>query len=246
MTATMNGVLQLWSSKSPYRDINKYNLYKCSQVITDGFVSNIDKFHQESKQGSTVVVGTKKGHIDLFDFGLADVTNVSHIANAHSQGITGVSAHPTNKKWISCSTDRSCLLWDTSKKRPASSILSNYQHQLTAAHWTTQQENKSLVMVGDEVGNVLTLDPRNPNKILNEKRVTNRAIRKFSFNGTNKFGVIAKKNVASILEIEDSGELKEIHKHVAPGMIYAMCWDEKEKNIFYAVGEDKYAVKVSL
>lgn len=37
-----------------------------------------------------------------------------------------------------------------------------------------------------------------------------------------------------------------VHNHVAPGMVYAMSWDEKDKNTFYVVGEEKYAAKVSL
>lgn len=130
--------------------------------------------------------------------------------------------------------------------QPACGILRDYEYQLTAVRWTTQQENNELIMVGDEMGNVLTLDPRSPKKILNTKRVSKRPITKFSFNGTNKFGVLSKSNISKIFQIDCSGDLKELHKHSAPGIVYGMCWDELEKNTFYVVGEKKYAKKITV
>lgn len=101
-------------------------------------------------------------------------------------------------------------------------------------------------MIGDEIGNVLTLDPRFPKKILNKTRISNRSITKLSFNGTKQFGVLSKTNVAHILQPDGSGALEEVHKHSSPGMIYAMCWDELDRNTFFVVGEEKYAMKVSI
>lgn len=101
-------------------------------------------------------------------------------------------------------------------------------------------------MVGDEIGNLLTLDPRAPNKILQKTRVTNRGLTQISFHGCNEFGVIANNNVANILEIEANGDLKVVHKHVAPGIIYSMCWDKQDRKTFYLVGEKQYAEKITL
>lgn len=235
--------MQLWSSKCAFRDAYKYSPFKCGEVTTDGFTANAEQLQQASK----LIVGTNKGHMDLFDFGLSDLTVDSHIAYAHSKAITGISAHPTNKKfYASCSIDRNCLLWDTSKARRTFCLLRNHKFQITAVHWTTQEENKQLVMIGDEVGNVLTLDPRKPNEILNIKRVANREISKFAFNGSKNFGVVARSNIAKILKVEACGGVELVHEHVAPGIVYAMCSDEKDKNLFYVAGERKYAAKISL
>lgn len=99
-------------------------------------------------------------------------------------------------------------------------------------------------MVGDEIGNVLTLDPRQPNKILNETSIAKREITQLAFNQSKHFGAIPKFKTMEIVEIDPSGELKKIHTHTAPGMLYSMCWDDKDIKTFYVVGEDKYAEKV--
>lgn len=187
------------------------------------------------------------GHIVIYDFGTSDLTVDHSISYGHSSSVTGISAHSgASTKWVSCSADRSCLMWDKSLIRPACGLLENYEHLLTAVRWTSQEENKELVVVGDEVGNVLTLDPRNPNKIVNKIRVSNRPITKFSFNNSKEFGVLSKNRFACILRADDDGELKEVYKHSSPGIIYAMCWDEVENKTFYVVGEEKYAEKVTI
>jgi hypothetical protein len=138
-------------------------------------------------------------------------------------------------------------LWDKSKEKPASSILSDYKYRLTSLHWTTEEENQELVMLGDEVGNILSIDPRTPNKILNTTSVSNRPISKFSFNGSKRFGVISNSNVISVVETNNSNEpLKLVHKYAAPSTLNDMCWDSKDKNIFYVVGDKQFALKITL
>lgn len=149
--------------------------------------------------------------------------------------------------WATCALDCSCLLWDKSKEKPASAILSNYEHGLTAMHWTTQEENQELLVLGDEIGNVLTVDPRMPNKILNTTRVSDRPISKLSFNGSKRLGVISESNVMKIVEATNGSEpMKLVHKHTSPGTLYAMCWDCMDKEVFYVVGENKFALKINL
>lgn len=61
--------------------------------------------------------------------------------------------------WVSCSLDRSAFLWDNRKQQPATSLLRNYENQLTAIRWTTQNEHKELVLIGDEIGKNWNIQP---------------------------------------------------------------------------------------
>jgi WD40 repeat protein len=193
------------------------------------------------------VTSHSKGHFTIFDNGMSDIFPERFLPYAHGAPITGISARKSSRKvWTSCSIDKSCLIWDLSQEKPASILLCNYDHQVTGIHWTSQEENHELVMIGDEIGNVLTLDPRKPGSILNKQRMANRPITEFSFNGTRQFGVLSKSNVANIVEISSDGSLTSIHKHHAPGFIYSMCWDVKDLTTFYVVGEEKYAKKIVL
>lgn len=237
----------MWTPIYDSAESNKISkIHNDGRCFTEGCVRHIDKIRNETK----AVVTTDHGHMYVheYDYGFSQLVEERKILYAHSFAITGVSAHPSSSKmWTTCSIDRSCVIWDNSRKeRPGSRLLRDYKNQITAVHWTTQEENKELVMIGDEVGNVLTLDPRSPNKILNTTRVANRAIKKLSFNGSKQFGVVAKNAVATILKIEDNGDLTLVHQHEAHGMLYSMCWDAHVKNTFYVVGEQKYAQKMEI
>lgn len=182
-----------------------------------------------------------------YNLGELTQSSPSNYDQAHGAAITGVAAHPSSPKTLAtCSLDRNCVLWDIGKSgKPASRILKDYEFELTAIYWTTQEESKELLMIGDEAGNVLTLDPRLPNKILSKTRVEKRAVKKFCFNGTNRFGVVTSTKESNFFEIND-GALQLLHKQVASGIVYSMCSDFREKNVFYVVGEEMYAEKVSL
>lgn len=147
--------------------------------------------------------------------------------------------------WASCAS-KSCLLWDKTLEKPASGILTNHPDQLTSLYWTSEEENKENIVLGDESGNVLTIDPRIPNKILNTTCVSNRSISQIKFNGSNLFGVVSSNTVKIIKANAGSEELKMVHQYVSPQVQYAMCWDKKEKKTFFAVGENKSAVEVKM
>ena len=238
----MESNMDLWSWKLIHCDNQNNFPFNCGNLKTLGYISYIDRLQNDLK----FITASKKGLIDVYDFGLLHITEEFHVALTNT--ITGISAHPSSpKEWASCSIDRSCLLWDRLNYswRP-SLALRNYENQLTTVYWTKPEENKELLMLGDEIGNVLTLDPRAPHKILQKIRVTNRAISQIRFNGSHRFGVVANNSIISVLEIDPSGELNEIYKHDTAVMNYGMRWDDHDKNSFYVFGEKKHAEKVSV
>jgi hypothetical protein len=148
--------------------------------------------------------------------------------------------------WSTCSNDRSCLQWDKTYENPAKLLL-DHDYRLTAVHWSSQEENQELVMLGDEMGQVLTVDPRAPNKILNSTQISNRPIKSLHFNGSKNFGVISNSNVIKIIETGNGSEaLKLVHEKTLPGTLYEMCWDLNDKNTFYVVGDNQFALKTTL
>lgn len=240
----MNFEIMLWSSRSVFRDKEKPSSYNCGRLPVDGCVSSIDRLQKDFK----FVTGSKKGMIGIFDFGISDLGLDVEINYGYP--VTGIAAHPTSpKKFFSCSTDRSATQWDVrclrvQASRPATNVLRKYEHQLTTISSMSCNRNSEDLMVGDEVGNLITLDPRVPNQILQKTRVSRRGISQICFQGSNRFGVISNDNVANILEVEANGNLKIVHKHAAPGIIYQMCW--QDDNTFYVVGEKQYAEKITM
>lgn len=237
----MNGDTILWSYEAAGDD-EKIPPIKRAQLNTAEYVSFIEKLNNDAK----VVTASKKGFIDVHDLGSADVSGLLQIA--YGIPITGISTHPTSPDlWASCSDDRRCVVWDKTKflSRQASALLQNYEFKLTAVYWSKQEENKELLMVGDEIGNVLTLDLRTPNRILQKTRVSNRSISQINFNSTNQFGIVSNNSV-STWEVDPNGELNVIDKQIPPVVLYDMCWDEVDKKTFYVVGEKQFAEKVTI
>lgn len=229
----------LWDKNLQSKDCN---VFRCGEAFTDGYVSNIAKLNEDTK----FVVGTSKGHIDIFEYELSELIKSSSILYGHSSAITGVSSHPTSPKlFTTCSIDKNCLLWDHLHNQKASYLLRNYEHRLTAVKWTTLGDSK-LIVLGDEIGNVLSIDKRFPNKILSKKRINNRSITNLCFNGTNKFGVVSKSNKAMIVEIDGSQNLETKYEHTADRLIYDLCWDKTDQKTFYVVGEQRLAETISM
>lgn len=230
----MDGNINLYSSRSVHRDSNKPSVFKCDLFNVAGYVSNLDRIKNELK----FITGSKNGTINVFDFGGADLSQELQI-NYRTE-LTGISSHPfETKTWATSSLDKSCLIWDRSKQPPASYIL-NHENQLTDVNWTSE----NLMIVGDEMGNFITLDPRAPNKVLQMIRVMNRGISQICSRGSNEIGVIGYGNAASILKSDGNGNFTVVYNHFAPGILYSMCWDTIEERTFYVVGEKQYAEKI--
>jgi WD40 repeat protein len=258
MVASQDGILEFFSLRSDIRDKTE-NIYRISDYVADGYVQKITKLKGDSK----VVAGTVKGNLAVLDFGSAEVYCTLEIAFAHNGGVTGLSSHPTapsksnpssvltnsfdsrpSDTWVSCS-GYDCLLWDKSQALPATRLL-NHMSQLTDVHWTTMDENKEHVMLGDELGNVMTVDIRSPEKLLNNLHVSDRGIKGLSFNGTNKFGVVTSNKVKVVQASCSNAKPEVVMEHEANRLLYSMCWDGKDKNNFYVVGDGKTAKKLSI
>lgn len=210
--------------------------------IFDGYIKTMVKMFGSNE----LILGTSHGHIDIMEYGNTELSLVLHTEQAHSDQINCISPSPVmTKSWVSCSDDHSCLLWDKRKFDPASALLEDHDYALKSVYWTKEDENKSLVMIGDEIGNLMMIDIRKPCEILTKERLGNRAIRKIAFNGSNQFGILTSSRSAKIIQITANNEYKLIYEHSeSPSILQDLIWDDSIKDTFYVVGQEMYAKKV--
>lgn len=208
-----------------------------SHHFTDGYVKCI-----ELLQGSSsIVTGSSNGHLDIFNYDSTCLFLDSHLHYGHTSDINGLSSHPSREKnWVSVSEDRSCMLWDKNEIRPASFLLEDHPIGLTDVIWLADND----IIMSDGEGNLITIDPRNPNVIVTKEKVSKRSISRLEISkNTKTFGVVSDSTVLKVYQFD--GQLECLHELDAhPNMLYGMAWDSKDENSFYVVGENKYAKKV--
>lgn len=100
------------------------------------------------------------------------------------------------------------------------------------------------LILGDELGNLLTIDLRSPNKICNKSQISKREITSIISNSKNDLGIVSKSNQVKIVEICDNNEIKSIFEHTTNAMVYDMAWDASDTKSFYIVGENRLFEKL--
>lgn len=210
-----------------------------SHHYTYGSVKCIEKL-----QGSnSIVTGSSNGHLDIFNYDSACLYHASHLPSGHLSEINGLSSHSSSENlWVSVSEDRSCVLWDKNEIRPASFLLADHPVGFSDVIWLAD----NVIIMSDYSGNLITIDPRNPNVIVTKERVSERNISRLEMaNDRNTFGVVSDSSVLKVYRFD--GKLECIHEFDAnPVVLYSMAWDSKNENTYYAVGESKFAKKVTI
>ncbi|XP_037806193.1 protein valois [Lucilia sericata] len=196
LLALNSGKLQVWSTQSEVRSPkNPYCPFligeKCEHMkpITclAGFKTNDYK----------AVTGSKDGALKIWDMGKADLFSQQSYRYAHTDSITGLTSSPTNDAiFTTCSLDKSCLLWDDRETRPAIALYSEHNVRFKTVNWALDPQD-NCVYLGDESGNVLTIDTRKPKELLNKTQYFDRPIRKISPNGEN-LAIVADSNCVKV------------------------------------------------
>lgn len=133
-------------------------------------------------------------------------------------------------------------MWDDRQFPSAIVLLANHDTQLTAVHWSEKSQN---LIIGDELGNLLTVDMRSPQKILNKSKLSNREISSITSNNKHDLGIVSNSDVVKIAEISENNEIKSIFERKTDGIIYDMAWDAVDPETFYIVGEQRLVKKLS-
>lgn len=215
------GSVELWSTRNPARG-EGYSLYQVDvQSEHIEAVSALDLFRGEENK---LVSGSHDGCLKVWCFG-ADLASNMTMTNAHTDEITALSTNPNEPStFVSASLDRSSLLWDLRKPRPAVALFAKHQLAFTTAYWTTKDEANGIVALGDEAGVVTFVDIRQPNVFLHSTKVFNKKIHKISFDGT-RFAVLGNTNRAKFYE---GGQLNLLHESTppAPNYLRDVLWDK--------------------
>ncbi|XP_058447482.1 protein valois [Malaya genurostris] len=214
------GSVELWSTQNPARG-EGYSLYQVDKQTEH--IEGISAMDLLKGDENKLVTGSNDGCLKIWNYG-ADLHSISTLTFAHTDEITGLSANEENGSlFASSSLDRSALMWDLRKPRPASAIFDGHEYAFTALYWTSTSEANQIVGLGDEAGNVHFVDTRQPNIFLQSVQVFSRKIHKISFNGT-KFIVIGNTNKAKFYD----EKLNLLHESIpAPNYLRDVLWTEE-------------------
>lgn len=227
------GSVELWSTRHSARG-EGYSLYlvDCQSEHSES-VTALDILEEEETK---LVSSSSDGCIKIWNYA-ADLHSISTMTFAHTDEITGISAsHSKEPLFVSSSLDRSALLWDLRKTRPASALYESHKLGFTAIYWTSKAEANSIVALGDQGGNVYFVDMRQPKSFLHSMKVFDRNIHKLIFNGTN-FAVIGNTNRVKIF----NDKLTLLHES-SPSANYLrdVLWDVSKTSACWLVGWDLF------
>lgn len=237
---TDKGSVELWSTRNEARG-EGYSLY-----LVDGQSEHIEGVSaMDLIEGgeSKLVTGSHDGCLKVWNYA-ADLHSVKTMTMAHTDAITGLSTNRADDSmFASSSLDRSALMWDLRKPRPASSLFEGHKFGFTTVYWTTKEEANQVVALGDEAGNVHFIDIRQPDVPTHSVKVFNKKIHKISFNGT-QFVVLGDTNQARFYD-ENLALLHECTP--ATNYLRDVLWETgetKEKSTCWLVGWDTFIHKV--
>lgn len=234
------GSVELWSTRNPARG-DGYSLYQVDvQSEHIEAVSAMDLFAGEENKLAT---GSHDGCLKIWNYG-ADLTSVTTMTFAHTDEITSLSASRNEQStFVSSSLDRSALMWDLRKPRPATALFDKHQFAFTTVYWTSKDEANGIVALGDAAGSVHFVDTRQPNVFLHSTKVFDKKIHKVSFDGT-RFVVLGNTNQAKFYD----GELNLLHE-CTPTQNYLrdVLWDKpgpEQIGACWLVGWDTFVGRV--
>lgn len=178
----IDGSLSLYSLQCDRRpsDSSGYAVFRigCKNEDHDA-INALDIFRANPCRAIT---GWKNGTLKIFDLACGALQSTMTRRNAHMHNITGVSTSPTSADlYVTSSEDRCIMTWDERDPRPALAIFDNHIVNFSSVYWTTEEENKGLVVVGDSAGWVRIFDIRQPGVVLGSTRLNKNIVHGFHF-----------------------------------------------------------------
>lgn len=120
----------------------------------------------------------------MWDYGEGDLHSSHTFQQAHTSLITGLATDTSQPSLaVSCSNDRSTLLWDFRELKPAKALFEGHDVAFSTVRWTDETSWNRLVAVGDVAGRVHFIDVRQPNVFLETIPCFDRKIQRISFYG---------------------------------------------------------------
>ncbi|XP_055389408.1 protein valois [Condylostylus longicornis] len=234
-----NGSVQIWSTQS--ENSSTY----CPLLIGArkehfGILLSMTTLNKNN----LLVTGCSQGLLKVWDIGKGSLESIHSMHNAHSDSITSISScFNTESVFVTCSLDRSALIWDYRQQRPAMGIFENHDIDLTAIHWCNVSEaDNDLIYLGDAAGDAYMIDVKMPNKFLDKIEVHTRPITKFRFSGS-KMAIIGETNMVRIYENRGKLAPDVMYECIytdstATNMVRDALWNPQNSHELLSVGWD--------
>lgn len=178
-----NGTVELWSTQAEVRSQLGYCLFNVGRQSEHvGIVTAMDIFR---KEGSKAITGSSDYSLKIWDMGAGDLISINTYRFAHADSITGVSTSPANPDlFATCSRDKCFNVWD--KRLPAPIVDYNEKHSIpyTSIYWSSFTECQEDILLGDDLGNVHTVDTRNLSTFVHSFQPCETPIHKIAFENT--------------------------------------------------------------
>lgn len=198
-----NGVVELWETNNNLSETDKYALFLMkSNAHHDSIVNVIEPFKKDEMK---IVTASYDGKIIVWklDTNVGVIYYENVYRKAHYGIIKAVSSSPDcGNSFVTCSSDKSSLLWDVRDPKPASSVYENHKTTFTSAQWCSSNH----VYIGDDNGAIYCIDLRMRNKFVCEFKAFHQSIHKLKQFG-DKLCAIANTSYFKIFDINDSGTL---------------------------------------
>jgi WD40 repeat protein len=227
------------------RDPDGYCLFKIGHSYDlPGMAKDMKLLNNESK----AITGSSFGTIQMWDYGTGDVKSVQTINYAHPSSVNGISISPTsNQEFVSCSSDKSVLVWDLRAGKPGARAVYEFHEAIfNSVHWGTDLENGSMIQAGDMGGRIYSFDLKMPGKIVSVLKVTEgknqRPIRKFVYRGSD----MAVVDHSCVARVYSKTREKPMEFSGNGPLIYDFLWDKLDENLCYVVGEKRYSKKLKI
>ncbi|XP_049537159.1 protein valois [Anopheles darlingi] len=215
------GSIELWSTGNSIRGPG-YSLYLVDNRYEHiGAITALDVFRGDD---SHVISGSTDGCIKVWDYSEGDLHSSHTFHQAHTSFITSLATDTTQPSLaVSCSNDRSTLLWDLRELKPAKALFEGHDVPFSTVRWTDEANWNRLVAVGDVAGRVHFIDVRQPNVFLETVSCFDRKIQRISFHG-KRFAVLA--NAPEVKFYDEHS--KEIHvEQSATNYVRDLVWDRQ-------------------
>ncbi|XP_050087725.1 protein valois [Anopheles aquasalis] len=237
------GSIELWSTGNSIRGPG-YSLYLVDNRYEHiGAITALDVFRGDD---SHVVSGSTDACIKVWDYGEGDLHSSHTFQQAHTSLITGLATDTSQPSLaISCSNDRSTLLWDFRELKPAKALFEGHDVAFSTVRWTDEPNWNRLVAVGDVAGRVHFIDVRQPNVFLETVSCFDRKIQRISFHG-KRFAVLA--NAPEVKFYDEHSKVIHVEQS-ATNYVRDLVWDRQSPDDAIGctlVGWDSYVKHVDV
>ncbi|KAF2905229.1 hypothetical protein ILUMI_00953 [Ignelater luminosus] len=206
----------------------------CEEVLKTN-----DRVEQMSVWNNThKVLACADSTVLIADMQSSSLNPVTEFKDFHTQFVTSVDVNKNQVNlFASASIDRKACIWDDRMSITASVLYQNEFSGLTSINWN--QIHPECLVVGNESGDIYSLDIRQPNEVLCSHSCFNTRIHRSVFNNSGYLAVCG--DTCELLILNGNDNLNVIYKSSDhSGFVRGLAWFHET---LYSCGFDKQIIK---